>query len=256
MWDYYYENSTVHNQKDKNADKYQTYYSSSRTYTGYPLLASGTPYIIGLPGQTYYEFDLSGNFQARNTAVAIDKLGRQTITFASNTGVKIGVSDSETAGVVKSTSGNKNYTLTFKPSYMNEELAAGTNNYTLDADGDSYDKVPATGNAIKVSAFRPYFTATVTTHSPKMIPESILFGDDYSGLEGEPKTAFGGDLEISVQGHKIVATSHLTEATTVRIINVSGITIANYVIQPGETVETPVSIEGVYIANKKKLLVK
>ena len=256
LWDYYYENSTVHNQKDKNADKYQTYYSSSRTYTGYPLLASGTPYIIGLPGQTYYEFDLSGNFQARNTAVAIDKLGRQTITFASNTGVKIGVSDSETAGVVKSTSGNKNYTLTFKPSYMNEELAAGTNNYTLDADGDSYDKVPATGNAIKVSAFRPYFTATVTTHSPKMIPESILFGDDYSGLEGEPKTAFGGDLEISVQGHKIVATSHLTEATTVRIINVSGITIANYVIQPGETVETPVSIEGVYIANKKKLLVK
>lgn len=259
LWDYYYENTTVHNQKDKNADKYQTYYSSSRTYTGYPLLASGTPYIIGLPGQTYYEFDLSGNFQARNTAVAIDKLGRQTITFASNTGVKIGVSDSETAGVVKSTSGNKNYTLTFKPSYMNEELAAGTNNYTLDADGDSYDKVPATGNATKVTAFRPYFTANVVTTSspsPKMIPESILFGDDYSGLEGEPKTAFGGDLEISVQGHKIVATSHLAEATTVRIINVSGITIANYVIQPGETIETPVSIEGVYIANKKKLLVK
>jgi hypothetical protein len=142
---------------------------------------------------------------------------------------------------------------------MNEELAAGTNNYTLDADGDSYDKVPATGNATKVTAFRPYFTANVVTTSspsPKMIPESILFGDDYSGLEGEPKTAFGGDLEISVQGHKIVATSHLAEATTVRIINVSGITIANYVIQPGETIETPVSIEGVYIANKKKLLVK
>lgn len=258
LWDYYYENTTVHNQKDKNADKYQTYYSSSRTHTAYPLLTSGTPYIIGFPGQTYYEFDLSGNFDAKNTAVAIDKLGRQTITFASNTSIGIGVSDDETAGVEKFASGNKDYTLTFKPSYMNKSLETGTYSYTLDGDGDSYDKVPATGDAVKVTAFRPYFTATVTTHStsPKMMPESILFGDDYSGLEGEPKTAFGGDLEISVQGHKIVATSHLAEATTVRIINVSGITIANYVIQPGETIETPVSIEGVYIANKKKLLVK
>lgn len=256
LWDYYYENTGKHNQKDKNADKYQTYYSSSRTHTAYPLLTSGTPYIIGFPGQTYYEFDLSGNFEAKNTAVAIDKLGRQTITFASNTSIGIGVSDEETAGVVKSASGTKAYTLTFKPSYMNEKLSTGTYSYTLDGDGDSYDKVPATGDAVKVSAFRPYFTATVTTGSPKMMPESILFGDAYSSMEGEFKSAFDGDLEIDVQGHKIVTTSHLKEATTVRIINVSGVTVANFVIKPGETVETPVSIEGVYIANKKKLLVK
>ena len=31
---------------------------------------------------------------------------------------------------------------------------------------------------------------------------------------------------------------------------------ANYVLQPGETVETPVQTNGVYIVNKKKLLVK
>jgi hypothetical protein len=141
---------------------------------------------------------------------------------------------------------------------MNMSLAAGTYNYTLDADGDSYDKVPTSGEATKVSAFRPYFTATVTptTPSPKMIPESILFGNGYSGLEGEPISTFDGDLKIYVRGHKIVTTSHLKEATTVRIINVSGVTVANYVIQPGETVETPISIEGVYIVNKKKLLVK
>ena len=128
--------------------------------------------------------------------------------------------------------------------------------YTLDIAGDSYDKVPASGDATKVSAFRPYFTASVNTSSPKMIPERILFGNDYSGLEGEPIATLDGNLEINLEGHKIVATSHLKNATTVRIINVSGISIANYVIQPGETVETPVSIEGVYIANKKKLLVK
>ena len=258
LWDYYYKNTAVHNQKDENKDTYQTYYEKSRNYTGYPLLAAATPYILGLPGETYYEFDLSGNFEAQNTAVAIDKLGKQTISFVSNTGIEIGVSDDETAGVTQSLEGtNKNYSLTFKPSYMNENLTAGTNNYTLDIAGDSYDKVPTTGAATKVSAFRPYFTATVTTtNSPKMIPERIMFGNDYSGLEGEPIATLDGNLEINVEGHKIVATSHLKNATTVRIINVSGVSIANYVIQPGETVETPVSIEGVYIANKKKLLVK
>lgn len=256
LWDYYYKNTAVHNQKDENKDTYQTYYEKSRNYSGYPLLAAATPYILGLPGETYYEFDLSGNFEAQHTAVAIDKLGKQTISFVSNTGIGIGVSDDETAGVTQSLEGtNNNYSLTFKPSYMNENLTADTNNYTLDTAGDSYDKVPTTGAATKVSAFRPYFTATVT-NSPKMIPERIMFGNDYSGLEGEPIATLDGNLEINVEGHKIVATSHLKNATTVRIINVSGVSIANYVIQPGETVETPVSIEGVYIANKKKLLVK
>ena len=255
LWDYYYKNSTIHNQKDKNDDTYQTYYENSRNYAGYPLLTAATPYVIGLPGVTYYEFDLSGNFEAKNTKVTIDKLGKQTISFVSNTGIDIHVSDDETAGVEKLTSSNK-YTLTFKPSYMNKELTAGTYSYTLDANGDSYDKVPASGDATKVSAFRPYFTASVNTNSPKMIPERILFGNDYSGLEGEPKSAFNGDLEIFVKDHKIVTTSHLKEATTVRIINVSGVTVTNYVIQPGETVETPISIDGVYIVNKKKLLVK
>ena len=254
LWDYYYENTEVHNQKDKNSDDYQTYYNGSRTYTGYPLLTGGTPYIIGLPGQTYYEFDLSGNFEAKNTAAAIDKLGKQTITFASNTGATIQVSDNEATGVTKSASGSgKNYTLTFKPNYMNTSLDAGTYSYTLDADGDSYDKVTAT---TKVSAFRPYFTATVTTNSPKMAPQSILFGGDYNGLEGDLQSGLDGDLDIYVKDHKIVTTSHLKEATTICIINISGITMANYVLMPGETVETRIQNDGVYIVNKKKILVK
>ena len=253
LWDYYYENTEVHNQKDKNSDDYQTYYNGSRTYTGYPLLTGGTPYIIGLPGQTYYEFDLSGNFEAKNTAAAIDKLGKQTITFASNTGATIQVSDDEATGVTKSVSGSKNYTLTFKPNYMNTSLDAGTYSYTLDADGDSYDKVTAT---TKVSAFRPYFTATVTTNSPKMAPQSILFGGDYNGLEGDLQSGLDGDLDIYVKDHKIVTTSHLKEATTICIINISGITMANYVLMPGETVETRIQNDGVYIVNKKKILVK
>ena len=260
LWDYYYKNAVVHDQKDHNLDTYQTYYEKSRTYSSYPLLTAAVPYIVGFPGETYYEFDLSGNFQAQNTAVTIDKLGKQIISFVSDTGISIGVSDDETKdGVLHSKSGNgKDYSFTFKPSYMNMSLNAGTNNYTLDTAGDSYDKVPATGDATKVSAFRPYFIATSAANagSRKMAPERILFGGDFEGLEGEPISTLDGDLEIYVKDHKVVTTSHLKEATTVRIISVSGVTMANYVLQPGETVETPIRVEGAYIVNKKKLLVK
>ena len=259
LWDYYYKNTVVHNQKDENDDTYQTYYEKSRTYTSYPLLTAAKPYIIGFPGETYYEFDLSGNFEAQHTAVTIDKLGRQTISFVSNTGINIGVSDVETEnGVPQSLDGTgKNYSFTFKPSYMNEELAAGTNNYTLDAAGDSYDKVPASGDATKVSAFRPYFTASAAAKSPspKRV-QSIIFSNEYNSMEDEPQTALDGRLEIYVKDHKIYTTSHLKEATTIRILNVAGITYASYVLQPGETVETRVNVDGVYIVNKKKLLVK
>ena len=41
-----------------------------------------------------------------------------------------------------------------------------------------------------------------------------------------------------------------------RIVNLGGVTIANYVIQPGETIETPVQAHGAYIVNKKKVFVK
>ena len=52
LWDYYY--SGNHQQEDKNSDIYQKYYSDSREYSKYPLLTNGTPYLIGLPGKTYY----------------------------------------------------------------------------------------------------------------------------------------------------------------------------------------------------------
>ena len=252
LWDYYYKNETVHEQQDANSDiylQYRHYYETPRSYANYPLLKAATPYILGLPGETYYEFDLSGKFRAENTKVSIPQLGKQIITFASVKGAAIGVSDDEMTGkVVKY--GNNDYT--FKPSYMNEALEASSNSYTLNTAGDSYNKVTAATN---VSAFRPYFTVAASASPAPQMPQQIVF-DTNSSLNDGPESVLNGDLELYVKDHKIVATSYLKEATTVRIINVSGVTIANFVIKPGETVETPVSIEGVYIANKKKLLVK
>ncbi len=251
LWDYYYENTVGHNRLDRNNDTYQNYYSTARSYENYPLLTAATPYIIGFPSATFYEFDLSGNFTALNTAVPVDKLGRQTVTFASNTGVTIGVSDDETEnGVLQSG-------YVFRPTYMKQALNAGTNSYTMSAAGDSYDKVPATGDATQVEAFRPYFTAAAGGGVKKEFTTRIIFNGGYNDLdEDQPTSAMPGDLIIYAQGRTIITKSTLEEPTTVRIVNLGGVTIANYIIQPGETIETPVQAHGAYIVNKKKVFVK
>jgi hypothetical protein len=106
------------------------------------------------------------------------------------------------------------------------------------------------------TAFRPYFTASAAkSSSPKRV-QSIIFSNEDNSMEDGSQISLDGSLDIYVKDHKIFTTSHLKEATTIRIINVAGITFANYVLKPGETVETPIVVDGVYIVNKKKLLVK
>ena len=319
LWDYYYKNEPVHNQKDKNDDtylEYKQYYNSSHDYKGYPLLAKATPYILGLPGKTYYEFDLSGKFGAENTAVNIPKLGKQVITFASNEKITVGVSDDEMTGTKVTYGGNNYY---FKPSYMNESLTNG--NFVMNSDGDAYvqlndgyetnpgvtyadagefatAKAAAVGGKLytdedgkveavswedkdtkyysrvsnntkneknqvtaSLSAFRPYFTISGTGSSParsmqRFFAKKIVFGGADGGFGEGPESVLDGSLEIYTRGYKIYTTSHMKEATTIRIVNAAGATITNYVLQPGETIETPVAVTGVYVVNKKKVFVE
>ena len=248
LWDYYYVKT---DRKDKNEDKYQQYYSDSRTYNRYPLLTKATPYILGLPGETYYEFDLSGKFVPKNTAAAISRLSKQTITLASNKREHIVVSDDEMTGTKVTYGGNDYY---FRPSYMNKSLDPDAGNYALNSDGNDFVRV--SGEAKSVSAFRPYFTGPAVASSRKLVPERIALGGSHNGLEQEPISTLDGGLEIYVKDHRIIATSHLKEPVTIWIMNVGGITLANYVLQPGETQETRVQNTGVYIVNKKKLFVK
>jgi len=84
---------------------------------------------------TYYEFDLSGKFEAENTASpAPDRLAKQTISFVSNTREHIGVSDDEMDGTKGKYSGND---YIFKPNYMNQTLEADKN-YVLNSDGNAF----------------------------------------------------------------------------------------------------------------------
>ena len=255
LWDYYYsKGATVSGNAgpDKNNDTYQTYYKKSHKHEDYPLLEGKTPYIIGFPGQTYYEFDLSGNFVAQNTKNDISRLDKQTITFASNTGISIGVSDDEMGGVKKAYNG-KDYI--FKPSYMNEELPTGT--FVLNSDGNAYTQLSETEttnttNKVKASqyAFRPYFVATASTTGGSRVTRSIIFSNDVSDLgkdQDQRNADQSGTLNARAGRRLITVSSTMSEAVSVRILNTAGQTLAEFNIQPGETVETRVNISGVYV---------
>ena len=258
LWDYYY-NGFGHSHKDKNQDVYQTYYETGRTYPNYPLLTSAVPYIIGFPGKTYYEFDLSGDFAAGTTSETKPvQLGKQVITFASpTTGITIGVSDFETVKKENGTeAGVTHGGYTFKPCYLNSpdvtKNANGDpvkNGFPLNADGDSFvENITAT--TVDVAAFRPYFEHAKPSPAPA-ITRSIMFSNISSQLGGgdeqEPQDNVAESMEFYAKKHKIVVTSHMQATADVAIFNVSGMCIASFDIEPGETIETPVNNGGVYI---------
>ncbi len=264
LWYYYY---TQNEWNDHNEDTYKEYYKTSREYPDYPRLTKGTPYIIAFPSEQYYEFDLSGQFKPEythndNNPLWTDpatKINRQTITFASAAStaekpVVIQVSDSETNGI-----DNGGYT--FMPSYLNDTYSSNdANTFVLNNNGSSFDWVDVDGEVTSVvrTAFRPYFKKTTTGGAPRRIVingGSNTIQPDIEEHHGSNSDEDGG-LKISVDGREIVVESTLRGNAPVRISTTSGITIRAFMIEPGQIVRTPVNMTGVYIVNRKKLLVK
>ncbi|MBQ7443330.1 MAG: hypothetical protein IJS59_05625 [Bacteroidaceae bacterium] len=232
LWDYYY---SANVRADQNADTYQQYYSEARTFDSYPRMQAATPYLIGFPGATFYEFDLSGQWTPAHTAEpAPDHLERQVVTFASDTGAAIGVSDDEMAGVT-----HNGYA--FRPNYMKQAINAGSDAYVLAADGASYDRVPATGDAATLLPFRPYFTANAAP------VKGISFANEPTALPREEATQPKGELLITALTGRIEVRSALDHDTQVAITTVSGALVATFNIAPGQTVSTPVKAQGIYI---------
>ena len=266
LWDYYYKHNDYN---DANSDKYPgSYYSTSHTYTNYPRLAGGTPYIIGFPGERYYEFDLSGAFEAKTALITVpEKLNNpQVITFASAKGATIGVSDTDLAAGRK-TAGD----YTFVPNYAGETL--GSTAYILNTDatdkdkqGSSYDVTSTTENTLPAVPFRPYFMLATNVPAVREKTRSIVFSNDDSQLEGDddsdPRGKSAVGLNIYAKRKKIIVESNLRETTEVRILNTTGMTINSFTIEPGEIVETRIYNAGVYIVHtsddhyNKKLAVR
>ena len=238
LWDYYY---SKNGQKDAHEDIYQTYYEEARNLPQYPLLATAKPYIIGFPGKTYYEFDLSGDWTAENTApTAPAKLDKQVISFVSEPEITIKVSDDEPKA--SHVNGYK-----FMPNYMSKKVEG----YLMNAEGSSFDVTPE-GGAMTIP-FRPYFIAASTNSAKgRKAIEHIVFDQEDSAFTFEDnnnprKEEVGGELTFYVKKQLIGVTSSLQKATDVAIFNTSGLTIASFTIQPNETIETPLPTSGVYI---------
>ena len=268
LWDHYYSNNTYY---DLNSDQYPgTYYKADangivKNYEGYPLLACATPYIIGFPGERYYEFDLSGSFEAKTAqATTPTKISAQVITFVSPTGEKIHVSDTEIAAKAEAQTHNGYAFITNFTAKTLESEAYVLNSDDTDVDkrGSSYVKV---GSGAQTVPFRPYFLAT--TNQAREMTRSIIFSDEQTQLEGKDD---GHDqrgdevysLNIYAKRKKIIVESNLRETTEVRIVNPAGITINTFDIEPGETIETRIYNSGVYIVQttdghyNKKLVVR
>ncbi|MBO4454657.1 MAG: T9SS type A sorting domain-containing protein, partial [Paludibacteraceae bacterium] len=253
LWDYYYSKNS---RQDANTDIYQQYYKDSREHTAYPLLATATPYIVGFPSKTYYEFDLSGEWTAQNTATTTPaQLDKQVISFVSEPNITIAISDDElTASAVDG--------YTFIPNYMSKTV----NGYLMNADGDSFDITDA-GTTVP---FRPYFIAASQSGAKqnKNAARSIIFTNNETSFSfGNDKNPSEGDVVdesilINVHRRKITVTSSLQQEAEVRIVNTAGLNVSVFTIQPGETIETNVNHSGVYIVQadggryQKKVAVK
>ena len=264
LWDYYYSKNT---QKDANTDTYQTYYEEGRTFEHYPLLTTATPYIVGFPGKTYYEFDLSGEWTAQNTAeTAPEQLSKQTISFISKASepgkiITIGVSDDELSAAA--IDGYK-----FMPNYMSKEVTG----YLMNGEGDEFEQAmntssePATPIAVATIPFRPYFMAAAVNPAPARTiifdssDSAFAFGDD----DNDPSKGESGEggLIFTIRPHRIDVSSTLRREADVRIVNTGGLTIANFTIQPGETISTNIGVAGIYMVRadggriQKKLAVR
>lgn len=249
LWDYYYNERTDPHHLDLNTDEYQTYYNSERTYSQYSRLQAATPYLIGFPGITYYEFDLSGNWTTSTTAYPQpNQLEQQIITFASKTGEKILVSDQ--AGVTED-----NYT--YVPNFLNRGFKAGTaNTFVLNGEGSSYDVVPAESatpvEPVKVYAFRPYFTKSASAREET---RSIVFSEEQMETKevkehGDPTEGeLNGGLKVWTKKDKIYVQSSLSFTEDLRIVTPAGITVATFTVKPGQKVEVQADFSGIYVVH-------
>jgi hypothetical protein len=80
--------------------------------------------------------------------------------------------------------------------------------------------------------------------------------DDGFGEEHESEEIGDGKLFITSRLHHIIVQSTLKRPRIVSIYNAAGIRITNFVINPGQTVETRVNFAGVYIVNRTKIAVR
>lgn len=252
LWDHYYRHN---GRKDKNGDEYQEYYSTNIEHNNYPFALAANPYLIGFPGSKYYEFDMSGEFDAKNTwPSAPVKIGAQTITFVSADGITIYKSDDD----YNTQTDVENGSYLFKPTYQTKQLN-GQTTWLLDGTGSKFEN--NTTQDVTTVPFRAYLAKSTAQLAPirsgstkAAAPTAIYIG--YAG-DQMPLDDIMTDrgLLIYSEDMNICVESTLTEPAQVNVTTVSGKSLGKFTIQPGTKLTIPVSSRGVYIVNHHKIAV-
>lgn len=254
LYSYYYQYNDVNDDSNTNSslqdntvagDNYggiQTgnhgnYYNSKRTYTDYLYLTGGVPYIIGFPGEDFYEFDMSGKFQPDYSSASIPALDAQTVTYISLLNEEIPVSDEQTASK-KTAVGGYAYTATYQAQSL-------SGIYTVNASGTAFEP------AMTTVPFRPYLA--VSSSSAKK-HKAINISYEATAIKDTDFDRAHG-LRIYAKNHAIHIESYLEVETDVNIYNTAGVLIRSLRILPGEQRQVSVA-SGIYIVNRKKLSVK
>ena len=105
--------------------------------------------------------------------------------------------------------------------------------------------------AVTILPFRPYFTVA-PTQAPKYAVTRIAISSDSGigiGDDDLTKDKMGESIDIRSGKRKVVVTSNLKTTADVRIFNVGGLCIANFNIEPGQTIEHPIYHDGVYVVH-------
>lgn len=244
LYDYYYSKSGG---IDANRDNYfASYYASARSYQDYVLTTASVPYIVAYPGERYYEFDMSGHFEAENTALPKPQtLNAQTVTYISKDNQVI-----ERYSPANLVTNISNYSLrgTFADRV---DVPNGTSIYKIDDHGAGFTLLTESAELVP---FRSYLTLSSSSSvgTRGTIDNYIPIAD---GAEGGSKKESMSGIEVYVKDMTIYIESYMQTDVRVNIYSASGQLIDVRVVSPGERVTVPVHYRGVYIVNREKVVI-
>ena len=183
---------------------------------------------------------MSGNFVPEHTATSIGKLDKQVVTFVSEVGATIGVTDN--ADLVEPDNDDDNgYNLV--GTYQTKDI----DGYLINADGSAFVKA----NAQSSVPFRGYLTTATSGGARK-----IFIGGGVESVEEPEEDVATGELVVYGVKGGICIESTLEHATTLVIYRTSGQIVARVKVLPMTTEVVPMPSQGVYIVNNKKIMVR
>lgn len=221
------------------------YYSTSHTWNDYLPLTQSVPYIMSLPGKSYYEFDLTSEFYNRTNP----SQPAQTVTFSADGPVSIPVTEDMKTSLV-----GYAHTGTF----IAKETAQGSI-YGINATGTAFEDAAAT-----ILPFRTYIEKTATP-SPGAKPYSPYVsviniaetrGMDVITPEG------GGQADVQPDGNYILIAPagrgrisvESTFDTTIKVFTPSGQLYRILDVRQGSATYSGFQ-SGLYIVGKVKVRV-